>query len=53
MKDFIVIFLEHVLAGKSTVTMRSVKKFIGHMSSFITPAYFWREGLEEFFLEET
>lgn len=23
------------------------------MSSFITPAYFWREGLEEFFLEET
>lgn len=53
MKDFIVIFLEHVLAGKSTVTMRSVKKFIGHMSSFITPAYFWRGGLEEFFLEET
>jgi len=49
MKDFTLVFLEHVLAGKIIVTMRSVKKFIGQMSSFIISSFHGERGLGHIF----
>lgn len=49
MKDFTLVFLEDVLAGKIIVTMRSVKKFIGQMSSFIISSFHGERGLGEIF----
>lgn len=49
MKDFTLVFLERVLAGKIIVTMGSVKKFIGRMSSFIISSFHGEKGLGQTF----
>ena len=45
MKDFYIRFLDLVLGEKIIVTLKSVKKSIGHVSSVIKPSFLWERGL--------
>jgi len=45
MKHFTFIFLDHLLGDKIIVTLKSVKKFIGNMSSFIKSSFLWESEL--------